>query len=30
VSIKENAEWNVAEWHGKMLVDCDCEGIGKL
>jgi sporulation protein YlmC with PRC-barrel domain len=24
------AEWNVAEWHGKMLVDCDGEKIGKL
>jgi sporulation protein YlmC with PRC-barrel domain len=25
-----NAEWNVAEWHGKMLVDRDGERIGKL
>ncbi len=25
-----NAEWNVAEWHGKMLVDSDGEKIGKL
>jgi sporulation protein YlmC with PRC-barrel domain len=25
-----NAEWNVAEWHGKMLIDSDCEKIGKL
>ncbi len=24
------AEWNVAEWHGKMLVDRDGERIGKL
>jgi sporulation protein YlmC with PRC-barrel domain len=24
------AEWNVAEWHGKTLVDCDGEKIGKL
>jgi sporulation protein YlmC with PRC-barrel domain len=24
------AEWNVAEWHGKMLVDRDGEKIGKL
>jgi uncharacterized protein YrrD len=26
----EQAEWNVAEWHGKMLVDCNGEKIGKL
>ena len=25
-----DAEWNVAEWHGKMLVDSDGERIGKL
>src|SRR5271154_3120257 len=25
-----NAEWNVAEWHGKMLVDNEGEKIGKL
>jgi sporulation protein YlmC with PRC-barrel domain len=24
------AEWNVAEWHGKMLIDRDGEKIGKL
>ena len=24
------AKWNVAEWHGKMLVDCNGEKIGKL
>ena len=24
------AQWNVAEWHGKMLVDCNGEKIGKL
>jgi len=24
------SEWNVAEWHGKMLVDRDGEKIGKL
>jgi sporulation protein YlmC with PRC-barrel domain len=24
------AEWNVAEWHGKMLVDSEGEKIGKL
>ena len=24
------SEWNVAEWHGKMLVDRDGERIGKL
>jgi len=27
---QQNAEWNVAEWHGKMLVDRDGERIGKL
>jgi len=25
-----SAQWNVAEWHGKMLVDRDGEKIGKL
>jgi hypothetical protein len=25
-----NAEWNVAEWHGKLLVDSSGEKIGKL
>jgi hypothetical protein len=25
-----NAEWNVAEWHGKMLIDSAGEKIGKL
>jgi uncharacterized protein YrrD len=25
-----NAEWNVAEWHGKLLIDSDGEKIGKL
>jgi sporulation protein YlmC with PRC-barrel domain len=24
------AQWNVAEWHGKMLLDRDGENIGKL
>jgi hypothetical protein len=24
------AKWNVAEWHGKMLVDCDGVKIGRL
>jgi len=24
------AEWNVAEWHGKLLVDLNGENIGKL
>jgi hypothetical protein len=24
------AKWSVAEWHGKMLLDCDGEKIGKL
>src|SRR6476619_5042682 len=27
---QHDAEWNVAEWHGKMLVDRDGERIGKL
>ena len=27
---QENAEWNVAEWHGKMLLDRDGERIGTL
>ena len=27
---QENAHWNVAEWHGKVLVDRDGERIGKL
>ena len=27
---QQDAEWNVAEWHGKMLVDRDGEKIGKL
>lgn len=27
---QEEAHWNVAEWHGKMLVDLDGENIGKL
>ena len=27
---QDDASWNVAEWHGKMLVDCDGEKIGKL
>src|SRR6201998_1659656 len=27
---QEEAEWSVAEWHGKMLVDRDGEKIGKL
>ncbi len=26
----DEAQWNVAEWHGKMLVDCNGEKIGKL
>jgi sporulation protein YlmC with PRC-barrel domain len=25
-----NAEWSVAEWHGKLLIDSDGEKIGKL
>ena len=27
---QRDAEWNVAEWHGKMLVDREGEKIGKL
>jgi hypothetical protein len=27
---QEDANWNVAEWHGKMLVDREGEKIGKL
>lgn len=27
---QEDASWNIAEWHGKMLVDRDGEKIGKL
>ena len=27
---QQDAEWNVAEWHDKMLVDSDGEKIGKL
>ena len=27
---ENHATWNVAEWHGKMLVDHDGENIGKL
>jgi sporulation protein YlmC with PRC-barrel domain len=27
---QQDAEWNVAEWHGKLLVDLNGEKIGKL
>jgi sporulation protein YlmC with PRC-barrel domain len=27
---QQNAEWNLVEWHGKMLVDREGERIGKL
>jgi sporulation protein YlmC with PRC-barrel domain len=27
---QQDASWNVAEWHGKMLVDREAERIGKL
>jgi hypothetical protein len=27
---RQDANWNVAEWHGTMLVDRDGERIGKL
>ena len=27
---QKTAEWNVSDWHGKVLVDCHGEKIGKL
>jgi sporulation protein YlmC with PRC-barrel domain len=27
---QQAAAWNVSDWHGKMLVDCNGEKIGKL
>jgi uncharacterized protein YrrD len=27
---QQDASWNVAEWHGRMLIDRDGEKIGKL
>jgi sporulation protein YlmC with PRC-barrel domain len=27
---QDEATWSVAEWHGKMLIDCNGENIGKL
>jgi hypothetical protein len=30
MSDPQDAEWNIAEWHGKMLIDSDGEKIGKL
>ncbi len=27
---QQESEWNVADWHGKMIVDRDGEKIGKL
>jgi hypothetical protein len=27
---QDQAKWTAAEWHGKMLVDCNGEKIGKL
>jgi sporulation protein YlmC with PRC-barrel domain len=27
---QRDSEWNIAEWHGKMLLDRDGEKIGKL
>jgi PRC-barrel domain protein len=27
---QRDSEWNLAEWHGKMLIDRDGEKIGKL
>jgi uncharacterized protein YrrD len=27
---QEEAKWNIAEWHGRMLIDRDGEKIGKL
>jgi len=26
----QEAQWSVAEWHGRMLIDSDGEKIGKL
>ncbi len=26
----DQAKWNVTEWHGKAIVDCNLEKIGKL
>jgi sporulation protein YlmC with PRC-barrel domain len=26
----QNSNWNIADWHGKMLIDRDGEKIGKL
>ena len=30
MSDQPNAEWNIAEWHGRMLIDSRGEKIGKL
>lgn len=27
---QQDAGWNVADWHGKMIIDCEGENIGKL
>ena len=27
---QQQADWNISEWHGKMLIDRDGERIGKL
>ena len=27
---QRESEWNVADWHGKMLVDCNGGKIGEL
>jgi sporulation protein YlmC with PRC-barrel domain len=27
---QEEAEWSIADWHGKLLIDVDGEKIGKL
>jgi sporulation protein YlmC with PRC-barrel domain len=27
---QDQAEWTAAQWHGKMLIDCDGAKIGKL
>jgi hypothetical protein len=27
---EQDAAWNIAEWHGKMIVDRDGDKIGKL
>jgi len=30
MSDQQDAEWNIAEWHGRMLIDSEGEKVGKL